>query len=374
MSTGKKKFGGRYEHGGKAKGAVEELGKHVYVCEVQGANNKFIKTTEKIADYVGRELGKPMSDLVTGKDNPPKEPEALPASVKKDSHESRKWDKDYDHYLRQKDIYELNKGKVFVIIKGQCTLAVKNKLNSLGAEYAQLEQDIDVIGLLKAIRNIALENAEIQFEHWAAAQALKRLAMVNQHGDEDLPQFYKRWTNARDVAELQWGPLYPTKLVTQTQVEDGEEIDGESGETRPKYRIVDNSDEVRNQFQACLYLAGVHHGTHGTVTEELCHQYLNKQNNYPKTVEDAMTMLSHRLDTAKARKTKKDKEKTTKTGDKPTTSFTQKKGGKKSKYTKKKSKNDSESDDDSSQSSKSSKGSRTGRTSWSNAQTCAFSG
>ena len=161
--------------------------------------------------------------------------------------------------------------------------------------------------------------------------------------------------------------------MTQTQVEDGEEIDGESGETQPKYCIVDNSDEVRNQFQACLYLAGVHHGTHGTVTEELCHQYLNKQNNYPKTVEDAMTMLSHRLDTTKARKTKKDKEKTTETGDKPTTSFAQK-GGKKSKYTKKKSKNDSDSDNDSSQSSKSSKGSRTGRTSWSYAQNRAFSG
>lgn len=308
MSTDKKWFGKRDKGGKKAKGAVEELGSNVYVCEVQGANDKFVKTTEAIADYVGRELGKPMCDLVNGFDNPPKEPE-LPANAKKDSPEARKWDRDYSHYLHQTETYELNKGKVFVIILGQCTLAVKNKLKSLGTDYAQLQQQVDVLGLLQAIRNIALANADIQYEHWGAAQALKKLAAVNQHNDESLPQFYKRWTNARDVAELQWGPLYPTKLVKQTEatdevVEDSTETEEQSAEAQPK-QSKDNSEEIRNRFQACLYLAGVNQSIHGKVIEELSNQYLHKQNNYPDNPEDAMTMLSHRLDTTN-RKSKKE--------------------------------------------------------------------
>jgi hypothetical protein len=42
------------------------------------------------------------------------------------------------------------------------TLAVKNKLKSLGTDYLQLQLDVDVLRLLTLIRNIALANADIQ--------------------------------------------------------------------------------------------------------------------------------------------------------------------------------------------------------------------
>jgi hypothetical protein len=144
---------------------------------VNGATDKFVKTTEAIADYVGRELGKPMCDLVNGIDKPPVEPE-LPTSTKKDGPEARKWDCDYSHYLHQRELYNLNKGKVFMIILGQCTLAVENRLKCLGTDYTELQLNNEVLGLLTAIRNIALANANIQNPYRGAAQALKRLATV----------------------------------------------------------------------------------------------------------------------------------------------------------------------------------------------------
>jgi hypothetical protein len=177
-----------------------------------------VKTTGVIADYVGRVLGKPLCSLVNGIDKPPTEPE-LPTNAKKDGPEARKWDHDYRHYLHQHELYKLKKGKVFVIIMGQGTLAVKNRLKSLGTNYTQLQLDVDVLGLLTVIRNYALANANIQNPYWEAAQAFKQLATVTQQKNESLPVFYKRWINARDVAELQWGPLYPTKLVTSKTVE-----------------------------------------------------------------------------------------------------------------------------------------------------------
>jgi hypothetical protein len=131
-----------------------------------------VKTIEAIADYVGRVLGKPMCNLVNGIDKPPVELE-LPINAKKDGPETRKWDHNYSHYLQQHELYRLNKGKVFVIILGQCTLAVKNKLKSLGTDYTQLQSDVDVLRLITSIRNIALANANIQNPYWGAAQALK---------------------------------------------------------------------------------------------------------------------------------------------------------------------------------------------------------
>lgn len=351
MSKDKKKFGGGKDRGGGQRGATSELGTNVYVCEVPGASEKFVKTTERIASYVGSTLHKAMADLMLGQksDLIPVEPENLHKDVKKDSHEARKWDKQYDHYLRQKAIYDENVGKTFVIIEGQCTLAVRNKLKSSRDKYDELQRKADVPGLLAAIRNIVLEHAEIQFPSWAATQALKRFVTVQQSPDESLPMFYKRWMDARDVAERWWGPLYPTKLV-ETKVIEEEAADGD---TPAQTRTETNEEETRRQFQACLYLAGVSKAAHGTVIEELCHQYLHGQNNYPKTVEATMTMLSHRMDTAgKVRSKNKDqKNKSNESESKPETSFAQKGGGKKTKYF------DSDSDD-SSVSSKSSKSSK----------------
>jgi hypothetical protein len=219
-----------------------------------------------------------MCDLVNGIDKPPVEPE-LPINAKKDAPETRKWDRDYSHYLQQHELYRLNKGKVFVIILGQCTLTVKNRLKSLGTDYAQLQSNDDLLGLLTAIRNIALANPNIQNPYWGAAHALKRLATVTQQNDESLLAFYKRWINARDVAELQWGPMYPTKLATTKTVEsETDETEGMVSEL-----VEDNSAEVRNKFQASLYLASVNMSKHGKVIDELQHQYINKQDNYPST-------------------------------------------------------------------------------------------
>jgi hypothetical protein len=307
MSTDKKKFFGKNKEGGKLKGAVKELGSNVYVSDVSGATDKFVKTTKAIADYIGRVLGKPMCDLVNGVDKPPVEPE-LPINVKKDGPETRnKWYRDYSHYVQQHELYRLNKGKVFVIILGQCTLAVKNKLKSLETDYTQLQSDIDVLGLLNAIRNIALSNANIQNPYWGAAQALKRLATVAQQNDESLPAFYKRWINAKDVAELHWGLMYPTKPTTTKTVEpETDETEGTVSEL-----VEDNSAEVWNKFQASLYLALVNMPKHGQVIYKLFHQYLNKRDNYPNNPEDAMTMLSYHQDTTHKKKFHKEKEKST---------------------------------------------------------------
>jgi hypothetical protein len=159
MLTDKEKFCGKHKEGGKLKGAVTELDSNIYVSDVSGSTDKFVKTTEAIADYIGRVLGRPMCDLVNSIDNPPVEPE-LPINTKKDGPETRKWDRNYSHYLYQHELYKLNKGKVFMISLGQCTLAVKNRLKSLGTNYVQLQSDDDVLGLHIALANPNIQNSQ----------------------------------------------------------------------------------------------------------------------------------------------------------------------------------------------------------------------
>jgi predicted oxidoreductase (fatty acid repression mutant protein) len=101
--------------------------------------------------------------------------------------------------------------------------------------------------------------------------------------------------------------MYPTKLATAKTVESKtDETEGTVSEL-----VEDNSAEVWNKFQTSLYLASVNMSKHGKVINELQHQYINKQDNYPSTPEDAMTMLSHSQDTTHKKKFHKEKEKPT---------------------------------------------------------------
>jgi hypothetical protein len=143
--------------------------------------------------------------------------------------------------------------------------------------------------------------------------------------------------------------MYPTKLATTKTVElETDETEGTVSELEE-----DKSAEVRNKFQASLYLAWVNMSKHGQVIDELQHQYLNKQENYPNNPEDAMTMLSYRQDTTHKKKFHKEKEKSTedKIGIANFTHHTQNNSTKK--------KSDTKEDDNSSISSKQSRKSNT---------------
>jgi hypothetical protein len=73
------------------------------------------------------------------------------------------------------------------------------------------------------------------------------------------------------VAESQWGALVLTAAATN--------------ET--------NEKTSRDKFITCAFLAGVDTKKYGRLKTELNNAYVAGQNNYPKTVDSAVTMLSH---------------------------------------------------------------------------------
>jgi hypothetical protein len=54
-----------------------------------------------------------------------------------------------------------------------------------------------------------------------------------------------------------------------------------------------NEKTSRDKFITCVFLAGVDTKKYGRLKTELNNVYVAEQNNYPKTVESAVTMLSH---------------------------------------------------------------------------------
>lgn len=255
-------------------GDIEELGDNVYVYGSRNQGDKYVRTTEAIGDYVGREYNKAMRVIVRKKiEKKPEEPEA-PDDEEMTEARMKKYEKAMDRYYKKIDQYEEYKAKVFVIILGQCTLSMKNKIESL-KEFEKLEEEDDVIGLLSVIKSLAYTTHQVQYEHWTACSMMRRVLTMRQFEDESLAAFYKRFTSAVDVTESVWGLLVPIQIVNRNK----------SGK----------KDE-RNRFLACVFLAGVDGKRYGKLVDELNNSFIAGNDNYPRTVEGAMTMMSHYKD------------------------------------------------------------------------------
>jgi hypothetical protein len=175
------------------------------------------------------------------------------------------------YYFKKQERYEEHKAKIFMIVKGQCTLNMKNKVESLQA-YDSIEANDDVIKLLNDLKELTFKTHEVQYGYWTICQTVRKVLTMRQQDNETLAEYYKRFASCVDMAEPQWGTLVRTAAATN-------EMDEKTSS---------------NKFITCVFLAGVDTKKYGRLKTELNNAYVAGQNNYPKTLlESAVTMFSH---------------------------------------------------------------------------------
>jgi hypothetical protein len=100
------------------------------ISVVKDSADMYIRTTEAVADYVGKEYGKDMHMLVKNQTErtfteprAPRKEESTPGLLEK-------YKTELDIYHKDCKEYKDNKSKVFVVILGQCLPSVRSKLES----------------------------------------------------------------------------------------------------------------------------------------------------------------------------------------------------------------------------------------------------
>jgi hypothetical protein len=172
---------------------------------------------------------------------------------------------------------------------------MKNKVESLQG-YDLIEANDDVIKLLNGLEELTFKTHEVQYGYWTICQTVSRVLTIRQQNNKPLVEYYKRFTSCVDVAESQWGTLVPAAAATN--------------ET--------NEKTSRDKFITCVFLAGMDTKKYGRLKTGLNNAHVAGQNNYPKTVESAVTMLSHYMNYKGVHMTDEDK------GQATLTSFMQK--------------------------------------------------
>ena len=279
------------------KGKIEELENNVYHYGGKNVGDYYIKVTEAIADYVGREKGKEMKLLVLNRiESTPTEPPQpqVESGGTINPFVMEKYKMQLKTYLDEEKLYKKNKGIVFIVILGQCTLSMVNKLKS-DSKFESIQQDDDVIKLMKMIKELCYVSTDARYEYWNLTFSLNKVTNVKQKDNETLAAYYKRFINIVDIVEGQWGTLAPLTIA---------EKDTDYQDATKKNGVI---KACRNKYLACVFIKGCNWNMYGTCVNDLNNSYLSGQNNYPVSIEAAVNYLSNYMnDNGGSTKTKKE--------------------------------------------------------------------
>ena len=270
------------------KGAIAELGSHVYTLGDLRQADRYVKSTEMLTLYVGRLYGKKMANLMKGKEwtptPPPKPTDSEGVQTRNtlvDPFDLEAYKHDYQQYKKELREYDDHKSKVFIIIRGQCALSMATHLETL-SEYNALEVQDDVIGLLALLKKLTHGGATVRYEYLAMVESLRTLLTTTQDPTKPISSHYNTWYAAVEVFEATYGTLKPKQIGNDTE------------------------DEARGKFLACAFLTSVSKkkfpssSGRGSVVDELSNLHLAKPNVFPTTPEGALNYLSNRANTTGA--------------------------------------------------------------------------
>jgi len=250
---------------------LPELKGMIYTYGVPGQAVRYTKATKAIAEYAGTKYSKEMWNLVHNKEEATFTEPNTPADTA-----TRAEMKRYEMKLRmvfdKEEQYHSDKAKLFRVIMGQCTTAMKNKVEST-AGYDELEKNDDVIGLLKVLKSHAYTTDNVQYEYWIMQASMRKLIEMKQEPRESLSAFAKRFLAQLEVTEDVWGMLIPHKM---------------------KGKPTADQEAARNKYLACVFLAGVDKSKYGNAVDDLNNDFLLGAISYPEDVPSMMTLLSNR--------------------------------------------------------------------------------
>jgi hypothetical protein len=207
------------------KGAIEALHDHTYIVGDARQADKYNKTTEAIMAYIQTNFdrGQDVVIALEAMEDPdfdkskPAPPEPIIEQTESsapiyDSIEKDQYNMEYKAWMSRTEKYKINMDKVFGILWGQCTIGVKNKLESR-KDWSTIKAKHKAIDLLKAIKEVTQDYQDSKYPLVSIKRSLLNVLTAKQDERESIVNYTKRFRNAVEIMEAQQGKLALTEYV-----------------------------------------------------------------------------------------------------------------------------------------------------------------
>ena len=259
------------------KGQCEELGEHVYTVGDAKQADRYTKTTEAICNHIlrtfdqGEQVTQSLQkfdpyNMELFKPEEPDDPANMTELEKLIQHQEVK------DYCARKWKFNDNMTKAYALILGQCTLSVKNKLETR-QDWEAIKGVHDPIRLLTAIKEMTHNYQDSKYPIATIYDSLVTLFTMKQQEKEGLSANTKRFKNAKDVLESQAGIMNLDKYVQGMETYNDQMTDEEKEKCRK---------QASEHLSSYAYMQGADPKRSGKLTEDLANSFALGEDRYPK--------------------------------------------------------------------------------------------
>ena len=149
---------------------------------------------------------------------------------------------------------------------------MKSKVEN-DADFQDLENNDDVVGLLNKLKELAFSMGGVQHPHWTLQKVLQCLTSVSQGSKEMVQNHHERFLALTKGIKAQWGEFSPPGSVADIAAV--------------------KMKKARDQLSSVMFMAGGDRLRHGKLADDLNNSCLTGLDKWPGLADATLTLLLH---------------------------------------------------------------------------------
>ena len=271
----------------KFKGRCTDLEGHIFDVGPTQAT-QYMKTKNEITEYAGRTYGsttrrsmeelKDMASILIVK--PTEDPNAKGGEMELVKYRFRA-------YITEQVKYEQDMKKLYSVVHGQCTDAMKRKIQTQSG-YQTVSDTSDSIGLMKIIKKICYNYQAEQYPPLSTVRALVKAFTFKQTDMMSDIEWSEEFDNTITAAEACGASFQFPGVVKHVLDADHSSLKLEQLDVAKQTEVM---AKARTLALSTLYMENSNRNHYGVINQKLENDYLVGQDNYPKDLADAQKLL-----------------------------------------------------------------------------------
>jgi Reverse transcriptase (RNA-dependent DNA polymerase) len=273
----------------KFEGECKDLSGNIFDCTGAKQAVTFINTRRALANYVGREYtnGGDMRTVIEDLEMPViPQPDDPPAGASKS--EQFIWQERCKEWLKQENILKQNIKLLYSLVWGQCTDTMKQKIEAL-SNYDDIKSSVDGLKLLKGIETIVYKFNSTQYLPHALHDNIRLFYLTSQSKTQTADEYLKEFNSRIAVIEGCGGSIGQHDEIAKMLAKEQGLTGILSAAVKKKLK-----EDARERYLATAYIMGADRSRYFTYLRSLENSFLDGNNLYPKTLQQAVNVLTNR--------------------------------------------------------------------------------